>query len=103
MKSLRFRAIFRYTMATQTFMDPCGPQHVYAPHYYPLHHRQSYDRFSPSPQHHICFTPLYSPVICKDYLPLVYMYKSGRYYLVFDIDLGSIFVVIITKQPNPFT
>ena len=31
MKSSRFRAVFRHTIATQTFMDPCGPQHVYAP------------------------------------------------------------------------
>ena len=29
MKSLRFRAVFRHTRATQTFMDPYGPQHVY--------------------------------------------------------------------------
>ena len=33
----------------------------------------------------------HSPVICKDYFPLVYMYKSSRYYAVFHIDLGSIF------------
>ena len=40
-----------------------------------------------------CMTspPLYSPVICKDNFPLVYMYKLSRYYLVFDINLGSIF------------
>ena len=34
---------------------------------------------------------LYSPVICKDNFPLVYMYKSSRYYAVFHINLGSIF------------
>ena len=33
----------------------------------------------------------HSPVIYKDYFPLVYMYKSSRYYFVFNIDLGSIF------------
>ena len=33
----------------------------------------------------------YSPVICKDNFPLVYMYKLSRYYAVFDINLGSIF------------
>ena len=38
----------------------------------------------------LLFTP-HSPVICKDYLPLVYMYKLSRYYLVNDIDLGPIF------------
>ena len=32
-----------------------------------------------------------SPVICKDFFPLVYMYKSSRYYAVFHIDLGPIF------------
>ena len=38
----------------------------------------------------LLFTP-YSPVICKDNFPLVYMYKSSRYYAVFHINLGSIF------------
>ena len=32
-----------------------------------------------------------SPVICKDFFPLVYMYKSSRYYAVFDINLGPMF------------
>ena len=31
MKSLWFRAVFRHTRATRTFMDPCGLRHVYAP------------------------------------------------------------------------
>ena len=31
MKSSRFGAIFRHTRVTRMFMDPCGPQHVYAP------------------------------------------------------------------------
>ena len=31
MKNLWFGAVLRHTRATQTFMDPCGPQHVYAP------------------------------------------------------------------------
>ena len=43
-----------------------------------------------SPPYILLFTP-HSLVICKDYFPLLYMYKSSRYYLVFDIDLGSIF------------
>ena len=43
-----------------------------------------------SPPYILLFTP-HSPVICKDNFPLVYMYKLSRYYLVFDIDLGSIF------------
>ena len=32
-----------------------------------------------------------SPVICKDFFPLVYMYKLSRYYAVFHIDFGSLF------------
>ena len=47
---------------------------------FPHHHSIMYD-----------FTPLYSPVICKDYFSLVYMYKSSRYYAVFHIDLGPMF------------
>ena len=77
MKSSQFGAIFRHIRATQMFMDPCGPRHVYAlcehisslfsmfflflfppkRHYYSLHHRQLYDRFSPSSQHHILLHP----------------------------------------------
>ena len=38
----------------------------------------------------LLFTP-YSPVICKDNFPLVYMYKLNRYYAVFHIDLGPMF------------
>ena len=34
---------------------------------------------------------LHSPVICKDFFSLVYMYKSSRYFPVFDIDLGPMF------------
>ena len=33
----------------------------------------------------------HSPVICKDFFPLVYMYKSSRYYTVFHINLGPMF------------
>ena len=40
-----------------------------------------------SPPYILLFTS-YSPVICKDFFLLVYMYKSSRYYLVFDINLG---------------
>ena len=69
--------------------------------YHPPYHWQSYDRLSPSPQHHVwlhppifscllLFTP-HSPVICKDNFPLVYMYKLSRYYAVFHIDLGPMF------------
>ena len=39
------------------------------------------------------YIPLFSqhsPVICKDFFPLVHMYKSSRYYAVFHIDLGPI-------------
>ena len=43
-----------------------------------------------SPPYILLFIP-YSPVICKDFFPLVYMYKSSRYYAVFDIDLGPMF------------
>ena len=43
-----------------------------------------------SPPHILLFTP-HSPVICKDFFPLVYMYKSSRYYAVFHIDLGPMF------------
>ena len=118
MKSLSFGAIFRHIMATRTFMDLYGPRHVYVLHghfsliisylffsyyfpkrlYHPLHHLQSHDRLSPSSQHHVLLHPPYillfipySPVICKDFFPFIYMYKSSRYYLVFNIDLGPIF------------
>ena len=43
-----------------------------------------------SPPYILLFTP-HSPVICKDHFPLVYMYKSSRYYLVFNINLGPMF------------
>ena len=33
----------------------------------------------------------HSPVICKDYFSLVYMYKSSRYCAVLYIDLGPMF------------
>ena len=66
--------------------------------YYPPYHWQSYDRLSPSSQHHVWLHPSYillfsqhSPVICKDFFPLVHMYKSSRYYAVFDIDLSPMF------------
>ena len=66
--------------------------------YHPLHHRQSHNRLSPSPQHHVWLHPpyillfsQYSPVIYKDFFPFVYMYKSSRYYAVFHIDLGPMF------------
>ena len=106
MKSSRFGAVFRHTRATQMFIDPCGPQHVYAPcgHIFSLFSMFFLSYFFPKdfitphiinnrmtdfPNHHSImydFTPLYSPVICKDFFPLVYMYKLSRYYAVFNID-----------------
>ena len=66
--------------------------------YHPPYYRQSYDRLSPSSQHHVWLHPSYillfsqhSPVICKDFFPLIHMYKSSRYYAVFNIDLGPMF------------
>ena len=52
------------------------------------------NRMTDFPHHHSImydFSPLYSPVICKDFFPLVYMYKLSRYYAVFHIDLGPMF------------
>ena len=43
----------------------------------------------------LLFTP-YSPVICKENFPLVYMYKLSRYYAVFHINLGPMFPQSIT-------
>ena len=54
---------------------------------FPHHHSIIYD--FPSP-YILLFIP-YSPVICKDFFPLVYMYESSRYYVVFHIDLGPMF------------
>ena len=66
--------------------------------YHPPYYWQSYDRLSPSSQHHVWLHPSYillfsqhSPVICKDFFPLVHMYKSSRYYAVFNINLGPMF------------
>ena len=52
------------------------------------------NRMTDFPHHHSIiydFTPLYSPVIYKDYFSLIYMYKLSRYYAVFHIDLGHMF------------
>ena len=43
-----------------------------------------------SPPYILLFTP-HSPVICKDNFPLVYMYKSSRYYAVFHHRFGFYF------------
>ena len=43
-----------------------------------------------SPPYILLYAP-HSPVICKDLFSLIYMYKSSRYYVVFNINLGSIF------------
>ena len=66
--------------------------------YHPPYYQQSYDRLSPSSQHHVWLHPSYillfsqhSPVIYKDFSPLVHMYKLSRYYAVFNINLGPMF------------
>ena len=71
--------------------------------YHSTYHRHLHDRFSPSSQHHVWLHPPYillfsqhSPVICKDYFSLIYMYKSSRYYAVFHIDLGPMFPWLTT-------
>ena len=43
-----------------------------------------------SPPYILLFSQ-HSPVICKDYFSLIYMYKSSRYYAVFHINLGPMF------------
>ena len=118
MKSLSSGAIFRYTRVTRTFMDPCGPRHVYALYghfsliipylFFPYFFTKDFiipyiidNRMRDFPHHHSIiyyFTPLYillfsqhSLVVYKDNFPLFYMYKSSRYYFVFDIDLGPMF------------
>ena len=64
--------------------------------YHSLHNWQLHDRLSPSSQYHVWLHPPYillfsqhSPVICKDFFPLIYMYKSSRYYAVFYYRFGS--------------
>ena len=42
------------------------------------------------PPYTLLFVP-YSPVICKAFSPLVYMYKLSRNYAVFHINLGPMF------------
>ena len=70
-------------------------------HYHPLYHWQSYDRLSTLPQHHVWLHPLYillfipySPVICKDFFPLVYMYKLSTM-----LYSTSIWVLYSLRQP----
>ena len=46
--------------------------------------------YKTSPPYILLFSQ-HSPVICKDYFSLIYMYKSSRYYIVFHIDLGPMF------------
>ena len=43
-----------------------------------------------SPPYILLFSQ-HSPVICKDFFPFVYMYKSSRYYAIFHINLGPMF------------
>ena len=43
-----------------------------------------------SPSYILLFSQ-HSPVICKDYFSLIYMYKSIRYHAVFHIELGPMF------------
>ena len=65
-----------------------------------------------SPPYILLFTP-YSTIICKDNFPLVYMYKSSRYYAVFHINLGPVLTscatwpfgaqahdVTVSRRPN---
>ena len=51
---------------------------------FPHHHSIMYDFTPPI----FSFFSQHSPVICKDFFPLIHMYKSSRYYAVFHIDLG---------------
>ena len=44
-----------------------------------------------TPPPYILLFSQHSPVVYKDNFPLFYMYKSSRYYFVFDIDLGPMF------------
>ena len=110
-KSLRSRAVFRHTRAMQTLWTLVNPN-MYMCRVDIFSHYSLYFSYLIFPQkdfiiphiihnrmtdflhhHNIMydFTPLYSPIICKDNFPLVYMYKSSRYYAVFQINLGSIF------------
>ena len=43
-----------------------------------------------SPSYILLFSQ-HSPVSCKDYFSLIYMYKLSRYHAVFHIDLGPMF------------
>ena len=60
------------------------------------HHWHSHDGLLSSPQHHVqhqppivsFFTP-HSPVICKDFFSLVYLYKSSGYYTITSLETGS--------------
>ena len=51
------------------------------------HHHSIMNDFPP----YILLFSQHSPVICKYFFPLVYMYKLSRYYAVFHIDLGPMF------------
>ena len=55
---------------------------------FPHHHSIMY---SMSSLPYILLFAQHSPVICKDFFSLVYMYKSSGYCAVSHIDLGSIF------------
>ena len=66
--------------------------------YHSPYHQQSHARLFPiittscmTSSPYILLSTQHSPVICKDNFPLVYMYKSSRYYLVFIINLGPMF------------
>ena len=76
-----------FSLFSMFFLSYSFPKDFIIPHIidnrmtdFPHHHSIMYD-----------FTLLYSPVMCKDNFPLVYMYKSSRYYAVFHIDLGPMF------------
>ena len=106
-----------YSGIQGTFMDPYGPQHVYAlcghlsllfsifflSYFFPkdiiipISSTIAWQTFPiitascmTSPPYILLFTP-YSPVICKDNFPLVYMYKLSRYYTVFQLLIWVLF------------
>ena len=53
-----------------------------------------------SPSYILLFSQ-HSPVICKDYFSLIYIYNSSRYHAVFHIDLGPIFCCYLSISQLP--
>ena len=124
MKSSWFRAVFKHTRATRTFMDPYGPWHVYAlcghfsliipylffPYfftkrlYHPLHHRQSHDRLSPSSQHHVLLHP---PIFsCLVNILLLFIRTISAYFTCInqvDTTLYLISIWVLCSLGQPFS